>query len=115
MAAELVVVVRCPHCGHEREETMPTDACQIRSICEPCGEELLPTAGDCCIFSSYGSVRYSPEREEAIARAPLALSPEIRRWHAWRVSRRLSAGHLPQLHPRRPRAAAGPRASHRAS
>jgi hypothetical protein len=48
-------VVRCPHCGYAREETMPLDACQIHYTCQRCGADLRPKAGDCCVYCSYGS------------------------------------------------------------
>ena len=62
MAIELLSVVRCPRCGFERVETMPTAYCQIRYVCQQCGVVLRPLPGDCCIFCSYGSVRCPPEQ-----------------------------------------------------
>ncbi|AEB84534.1 GDCCVxC domain-containing (seleno)protein [Alicycliphilus denitrificans] len=53
-------VLTCPHCGHVRRETMPTDACQFFYECERCKTLLLPKAGDCCVFCSYGSVKCPP-------------------------------------------------------
>ena len=53
-------VLTCPHCGHVRRETMPTDACQFFYECEQCKTLLLPKAGDCCVFCSYGSVKCPP-------------------------------------------------------
>jgi hypothetical protein len=85
MSAELVLVVRCPHCGHEREETMPTDACQIRSTCEPCGGGIASHSRRLLhlLLVWFGALLAGAGGGHA--RAPLALSPEIRRWHAWRV------------------------------
>lgn len=48
--------LRCPVCGAEREERMPTDACQFFYECPACGTLLRPRAGDCCVFCSYASV-----------------------------------------------------------
>ena len=53
-------VLTCPHCGHARHETMPTDACQFFYECEQCNTLLRPKAGDCCVFCSYGSVKCPP-------------------------------------------------------
>ena len=52
--------VICPACGHEKEETMPTDACQYFYECENCKAILKPQAGDCCVFCSYGTVKCPP-------------------------------------------------------
>jgi hypothetical protein len=50
----------CPHCGTERRETMPTDACQFFYECTGCHVVLRPKAGDCCVFCSYGDVKCPP-------------------------------------------------------
>jgi hypothetical protein len=55
--------VTCPHCGFEKEETMPTDACQYFYRCEGCGRVLKPREGDCCVFCSYGTVKCPFEQE----------------------------------------------------
>jgi hypothetical protein len=49
-------VITCPSCGHQKEETMPTDACQFFYECENCHKLLRPVQDDCCVFCSYGSV-----------------------------------------------------------
>ena len=46
----------CPHCGHNKLETMPTDACQYYYECESCNSLLKPKPGDCCVFCSFGTV-----------------------------------------------------------
>lgn len=53
-------VITCPTCGHKKEETMPTDACQFFYTCESCNTRLKPLAGDCCVYCSYGSVKCPP-------------------------------------------------------
>ena len=53
----------CPHCGHRREETMPTDACQYFYECTGCDRLLKPRLGDCCVFCSYGTVACPPVQE----------------------------------------------------
>ena len=53
-------VLTCPHCGHVKLETMPTDACQFFYECEACKTLLRPSAGDCCVFCSFGSVKCPP-------------------------------------------------------
>jgi len=59
-AIELTSLITCPHCGHAREETMPTDACIFFYECQGCHELLRPLAGDCCVFCSYGTVKCPP-------------------------------------------------------
>jgi hypothetical protein len=54
----------CPLCGHQRTETMPTNACQFFYDCLGCGELLRPKPGDCCVFCSYGSVPCPPIQEQ---------------------------------------------------
>ena len=56
----LISTLTCPHCGHCKTETMPTDACQWFYECEQCHEVLKPQPGDCCVFCSYGSVPCPP-------------------------------------------------------
>ena len=48
--------ISCPNCGHQKEETMPTDACQFFYECENCHTLLKPKQGDCCVYCSYGSM-----------------------------------------------------------
>jgi len=55
--------ITCPNCGHKREETMPTDACQFFYECENCKTQLKPKQGDCCVYCSYGSVSCPPIQE----------------------------------------------------
>ncbi|WP_081604546.1 GDCCVxC domain-containing (seleno)protein [Nafulsella turpanensis] len=55
--------LRCPSCGFEKEEQMPTNACQYFYSCNSCGEQLKPLKGDCCVFCSYGSVPCPPIQE----------------------------------------------------
>jgi len=59
--------ITCPACGAQATETMPTDACQVRSVCAQCGAHLRPKPGDCCVFCSYGSVPCLPLQEEHAA------------------------------------------------
>lgn len=55
--------ITCPNCGHKKEETMPTDACQYFYECENCKAQLKPKQGDCCVYCSYGSVPCPPIQE----------------------------------------------------
>lgn len=48
--------ITCPNCGHKKEETMPTDACEFFYECENCHTLLRPKEGDCCVYCSYGTV-----------------------------------------------------------
>jgi hypothetical protein len=54
----------CPVCGHVKEESMPTDACQWFYECEHCKAVLRPKAGDCCVFCSYGTHKCPPIQAE---------------------------------------------------
>jgi len=60
---ELKSVITCPNCGHQKEETMPTDACQFFYECESCKTLLKPKEGDCCVYCSFGSVPCPPIQE----------------------------------------------------
>lgn len=60
MEPVLLSTVQCPQCGYERQEAMPTDACQWFYDCQGCGAVLRPKQGDCCIFCSYGDVPCPP-------------------------------------------------------
>lgn len=55
-------LLTCPHCGFEKPESMPTDACLYFYECTACRALLRPKAGDCCVFCSYGSVRCPPKQ-----------------------------------------------------
>lgn len=65
MEKEIILqsTITCPKCGHEKEETMPTDACQYFYECENCHEVLKPKEGDCCVYCSYGTVACPPIQE----------------------------------------------------
>lgn len=56
----LVSVITCPHCGHQRTETMPECSCVIFYQCQGCGTMLQPAQGDCCVYCTYGSVPCPP-------------------------------------------------------
>lgn len=56
MDIKLTSTITCPTCGFQKEETMPTDACQFFYECENCKTVLRPNEGDCCVYCSYGSV-----------------------------------------------------------
>lgn len=62
MALVLQSVITCPLCGAQEAETMPEDACLYFYGCTGCGETLKPSAGDCCVFCSYGTVACPPEQ-----------------------------------------------------
>ncbi len=59
-----ISTIRCPHCGWEKEETMPEGACVIVYECKQCHSRLTPREGDCCVFCSYGSVPCPPVQQE---------------------------------------------------
>ncbi len=56
--------ITCPNCGFQKEETMPTDACQFFYTCTNCNTLLKPKAGDCCVFCTYGNVPCPPIQED---------------------------------------------------
>ncbi len=56
--------ITCPNCGHQKVETMLTDACQYFYECEKCKQFLKRKQGDCCVFCSYGSVACPPIQQE---------------------------------------------------
>ena len=56
--------IKCPHCGFQKEETMPTDACQFFYTCTNCNTLLKPKEGDCCVFCTYGNVPCPPIQED---------------------------------------------------
>jgi len=47
--------IKCPNCGHQKKEAMPTDACQYFYECENCLQILKPKTGDCCVYFPAGS------------------------------------------------------------
>lgn len=55
--------ITCPKCGHQKMETMPTNACQFFYECESCKTVLKPNEGDCCVYCSYGTVACPPIQE----------------------------------------------------
>ena len=55
-------MLTCPSCGHTKQETMPTHACQFFYECEDCKVVLRPKPGDCCVFCSFGSVKCPPSQ-----------------------------------------------------
>lgn len=64
---QLISLLRCPHCGTEKRETMPTDACLYFYDCGGCGALLKPKPGDCCVFCSYGTVPCPPIQASKMA------------------------------------------------
>jgi len=59
----LVSKIKCPQCGFEKEETMPTNACQYFYECTACHSLLKPLSGDCCVFCSFGTVKCPPVQQ----------------------------------------------------
>ena len=53
-------ILKCPACGFEKAEQMPTDACQFYYECSHCKALLRPKPGDCCVFCSYGTMACPP-------------------------------------------------------
>lgn len=61
---ELQSTITCPNCGHQKKETMPTEACQYFYECENCNKILKPTEGDCCVYCSYGTLPCPPIQKD---------------------------------------------------
>jgi len=57
---QYTATITCPHCGHQKPETMPEDACQYFYECENCRQVLKAQEGDCCVFCSYADVDCPP-------------------------------------------------------
>ena len=49
-------IITCPNCGHQAQETMPTEACVFFYECLGCHAILRPKRGHCCVLCSYGSI-----------------------------------------------------------
>ncbi|MCR8914329.1 hypothetical protein FDP08_12375 [Marinobacter panjinensis] len=62
--------IKCPNCGHQKTEAMPTDSCQYFYECESCRSLLKPKQGDCCVFCSYGTVPCPPIQQGSGCCAP---------------------------------------------
>ncbi|MDH3708763.1 MAG: hypothetical protein OER04_02680 [Cyclobacteriaceae bacterium] len=52
--------ITCPVCGHQQEESMPSDACQYFYECKNCEQVINPKPGDCCVYCSYGTEKCPP-------------------------------------------------------
>ncbi|PHQ25141.1 hypothetical protein CLH62_12395 [Marinobacter guineae] len=62
--------IKCPNCGHQKTETLPTDSCQYFYECESCRSLLKPKHGDCCVFCSSVTVPCPPIQQGAMCCAP---------------------------------------------
>lgn len=60
----LTSTITCPACRFAKQETMPELACVRFYECTSCHTVLMPKAGECCVFCSYGSVRCPPKQQE---------------------------------------------------
>lgn len=61
----LDATIKCPHCGFEKRESMPTNACVHFYECTNCHTLLRPKPGDCCVFCSYASSKCPPRQGDA--------------------------------------------------
>ncbi len=59
--------ITCPHCGFQKKETMPADACQYFYTCTNCHTLLKPKRGDCCVYCSYGTATCPPTQSAKTA------------------------------------------------
>lgn len=60
MEIQLKSIITCPECGFQKEENMPTDACQYFYECTNCKIILKPINNDCCVYCSFGTVPCPP-------------------------------------------------------
>ena len=60
MKVQIKSTIVCPKCGFEKEEEMPTGACQYFYECEGCKALLKPWEGDCCVYCSYRTTPCPP-------------------------------------------------------
>lgn len=60
-------IITCPECGHAKDETMPTAACQWFYECVSCQAVLRPKSGDCCVFCSYGTAKCPPMQADTVS------------------------------------------------
>ena len=65
MNVQLKSIITCPNCGFQKEEIMPTDACQFFYKCSNCNIILKPEEGDCCVFCSYGTIPCPPVQQDS--------------------------------------------------
>ena len=63
---KLLSTIKCPKCGFEQEETMPTDSCLYFYQCKKCKKTLKPLSGDCCVFCSYGSIKCPSKQSQEV-------------------------------------------------
>ena len=63
MEVQLKSIITCPNCGYQKEEEMPTNACQFFYECTNCKQVLRPKEGDCCVYCSYATVPCPPIQE----------------------------------------------------
>jgi hypothetical protein len=70
----LLLTIKCPKCGFQSEETMPTDANRCQPMptdaciffyeCKKCQEKMKPLKGDCCVFFFLWRYALSPDSRE---------------------------------------------------
>jgi hypothetical protein len=72
LAVKLSSTITCPSCGHQRTETMPTDACQYFYECHNCNVLMKPKNGDCCVFCSFGDLPCPPIQEARVSGARMS-------------------------------------------
>lgn len=73
--ANLTATLICPACGHASVETMPSDGCVALYTCQHCQAEVLPRAGDCCVFCSYGDQRCPSVQDDTVCAGPVPFLP----------------------------------------
>ncbi|WP_374191870.1 GDCCVxC domain-containing (seleno)protein [Spirosoma foliorum] len=56
----------CPFCDYQQTEMMPVDACQFFYDCAGCGSLIRSLSGNCCVFCSYGSIKWPLTQEQKL-------------------------------------------------
>src|SRR6266516_2660502 len=69
----LTASLTCPHCGHKKTETTPTNACLHFYECSACGTVLRPKPGDCCVSARTARAGAPPGRLRGHDRADGAI------------------------------------------
>ena len=56
--------ITCPNCAFKKMETMPTEVCLIKYICDSCKTISYSKDGDCCVFCSYGTHKCPSKQDD---------------------------------------------------
>lgn len=63
MNIELISIITCPNCNHQKEEEMPLNSCLFTYECEQCKSFIRPKNTNECVFCSFGNISCPPMQE----------------------------------------------------